>query len=218
MVKASIQLYRNAYSGLPREMWWLSFVMFINRSGTMVIPFLTVYITHKGYTLAEAGYVMGAFGAGSILGGFLGGRLTDKYGFYWVQVSSLFLNGLLFIILGQMESIFKIGLTIFVLSSLGEAFRPANAAAIAAYSTEENRTRCYSLNRLAINLGWAVGPAIGGILAGINYKLLFWVDGFTCIAASGLLLITLLPKDKGRAIVKDSKMGSSIYADKVFLK
>ncbi|MGZ3959395.1 MAG: MFS transporter, partial [Flavisolibacter sp.] len=95
MLQASLQLYRNAYSGLSRQMWWLSFVIFINRSGTMVIPFLTVYLTHKGYTLEQAGFVMGAFGTGAILGGYLGGRLTDRFGHFYVQVFSLILNGLL---------------------------------------------------------------------------------------------------------------------------
>src|SRR5215212_5614229 len=105
MFQATLQLYRNAYSGLSRSMWWLALVMFINRSGTMVIPFLTVYLTSKGYSLAQAGYVMGAFGIGSIVGGYLGGILTDRFGHFYVQVFSLLFNGLLFIVLGYMRSL-----------------------------------------------------------------------------------------------------------------
>ena len=105
----------------------------------MVIPFLTVYLTHEGYTLQQAGYVMGAFGLGSIVGGYLGGRLTDRFGSFYIQFASLFLNGVLFIVLGQMRNLWQYALCIFVLSSLGEAFRPANAAAIAAYSNDNNR-------------------------------------------------------------------------------
>jgi predicted MFS family arabinose efflux permease len=131
--------------------------------------------------------MMALFGAGSFVGGYVGGRLTDRFGFFYVQVFSLLCNGLLFILLGYLKTLWAIGVCIFALSSLGEAFRPANSAAIAAYSDEHNRTRCYSLNRLAINLGWAVGPAVGGLLASIDYKLLFWTDGLTCLAASVLL-------------------------------
>src|SRR5215213_9506141 len=195
MLTASIQLYKNAYSGLSRQMWWLALVTFINRSGTMVIPFLSVYLTSKGYTLAQAGYVMAAFGGGAILGAYIGGIVTDRFGHFYVQVFSLLLNGILFIVLGQMRTFWQITICIFILSTLGEAFRPANSAAIAAYSNESNRTRCYSLNRLAINLGWAVGPAIGGLLASIEYALLFWVDGLTCIIAS-LLLYSVFASDK----------------------
>ena len=134
---------------------------------------------------------MSVFGVGAILGGYLGGKLTDRMGFFRVQFFSLLCNGILFIVLGYMNTLTSIAICVFAMSSLGEAFRPANAAAIAAYSTPQNRTRCYSLNRLAINLGWAVGPAIGGILAGINFHLLFWVDGITCIIAAVLLQLFL---------------------------
>jgi predicted MFS family arabinose efflux permease len=221
MLQASIQLYRNAYSGLSRPMWWLALVIFINRSGTMVIPFLTVYLTHSGFTLAQAGYVMAAFGSGAILGGYLGGILTDRFGHFYVQVVSLFLNGVLFIGLGQMKTFLQFTIFIFILASLGEAFRPANSAAIAAYSNESNRTRCYSLNRLAINLGWAVGPAVGGILASINYSLLFWADGITCILASILLYFVFLPI-RNNHLQKDhpheDTATNSAYKDKIFLK
>src|SRR5438132_1190333 len=126
MFQASVQLYRNAYTGLPRSIWWLSLVIFVNRCGTMVIPFLTVYLTHKGFTLEQAGYVMAAFGAGAILGSYIGGRLTDKFGFSYVQFFSLLFNGFLFIALGQMQTLVQMAVCIFIMSSLGESFRPAN--------------------------------------------------------------------------------------------
>ena len=198
MLQASAQLYKNAYSGIPKPVWWLAAVMFVNRSGTMVIPFLTVYLTHQGYTLQQAGYVMGAFGLGSIVGGYLGGRLTDRFGHFYVQAGSLFLNGVLFIVLGQMQSLWQYAVCIFLLSSLGEAFRPANAAAIADYSTDQNRIRCYALNRLAINLGWSIGPAVGGVLASVAYSYLFWADGVTCMAASVILFAALSPAARKR--------------------
>src|SRR5690349_17520905 len=100
MLQASVQLYRSAYSGLPKPVWWLALVMFVNRSGTMVIPFLTVYLTGIGYSLDEAGLIMGVFGCGSFLGGYIGGRLTDRFGSFYVQVFSLLCNGALFILLG----------------------------------------------------------------------------------------------------------------------
>ncbi len=221
MWQASIQLYKNAYSGIPRPVWWLALVMFVNRCGTMVIPFLTVYLTSaRGFTLEEAGYVMAAFGTGSILGSYVGGRLADRFGSHYVQFFSLLLNGIMFIVLGQMHTLVQFAVCIFVLSSVGEAFRPANSVAIAGYGNDQNRIRCYSLNRLAINLGWSIGPAVGGVLASINYGLLFWVDGLTCIAASAILLLFLerSPRKEKATVPKATEKIISAYRDRPFLR
>jgi predicted MFS family arabinose efflux permease len=157
-MKKIANIYKQAYSGLSSATWWLSFVMLVNRMGTMVLPFMTLYLTEsKHYSVGKAGLVVSIFGIGSICGGFIGGKLTDKFGFYYLQLSALLGGGTLFIALGQMTSLTSICVTTFFLSLVNESFRPANAAAIAHYSKEENRTRSYSLNRLAINLGWAAG-------------------------------------------------------------
>ena len=167
----------------------------VNRSGTMVIPFMTIYLTQPsmGYSITQAGIVLGIFGAGAICGGFLGGRLTDRFGFHPVQRTALIGGGLLFMLLGLMRSYPLICSCTFLLSLVNEAFRPANSTAVAHYSKEENRTRSFSLNRLAINLGWAIGGALAGVLASINYHLLFWVDGLTNLAAAFLLVRYLSP-------------------------
>lgn len=219
MFPAIIQLYKNAYSSVPKPMWWLALVILVNRAGTMVIPFLTVYLTSKGYSLVQAGMVMAIFGCGGIVGGYLGGVLSDRLGFFSVQVVSLLFNGVLFFLLGRMQTLPQIMSCVFVLSVVGESFRPANAAAVAAYSTEVNRTRSYSLNRLAINLGWAVGPAVGGVLASVSYSLLFVVDGTTCVLAALLLYFSLAAFNKKFHSKRVGQMLSakSAYKDKIFL-
>ncbi|MES1198185.1 MAG: MFS transporter [Chitinophagaceae bacterium] len=221
MLSATFKTYRNAYSGLSRSTWLLSLIMLINRSGTMVLPFMTLYLTSPGmgYNVGQAGFVYGLFGAGAFSGAYLGGRLTDKYGFYPVQLITLLGGGILFIVLGQMKSFPLICTFTFLLSFVNEAFRPANSTAIAFYSKEENRTRSYSLNRLAINLGWAIGSALGGVLAHFNYELLFWVDGFTNIAAIFIMWLFLKPVDYKPVHQKDSSklLGRSAYSDKIYL-
>jgi len=186
MLKATAHTYQKAFSGLSKETWLLSVIMLVNRSGTMVVPFLTLYLTsdEMGYSISQAGIVFGLFGFGAFTGAYFGGKLTDKIGFYPVQLVTLLMGGLLFFVLGQMKTYPLICLFTYLLSFFNEAFRPANSTAIAFYSKEENRTRSYSLNRLAINIGWALGSSIGGVIAHINYELLFWVDGFTNIAAA----------------------------------
>jgi predicted MFS family arabinose efflux permease len=203
MISQAIALYKKAYGGLSSGTWWLSLVMLVNRSGTMVVPFMTMYLTqHYGVSIARAGFVMSLFGLGAIIGALTGGKLIDKIGYYYVQLSSLILGGAMFIILGQIHSYNGICICIFILAVLNESFRPANTVAIAHYSKEQNRTRSYSLNRLAINLGWAVGGALGGIIASFNYNLLFWVDGITNFCGAVLLYITLSPKRNSATEVK----------------
>lgn len=191
MINATINLYKQAYKGLTRNIWLLSIVMLINRSGTMVLAFLTLYNKELGYTIEQGGWVVAIYGIGAFVGAFIGGKLSDTFGFYKIQFGALFFGGILFIVLGQMNSYLSICICTFVLSMVNESFRPANASAIAHYSTPKNRTQSFSLVRLAINLGWGVGIALGGFLASINYHLLFWVDGFTNISAAFMLLIIL---------------------------
>ena len=181
----------------------------------------TLYLTSKemGYSVGEAGYVFGLFGAGAFTGAWLGGRLTDRIGFYPVQLFTLFTGGLLFLVLGQMKTYPLICLFTFLLSFVNEAFRPANSTAIAFYSKTENRTRSYALNRLAINLGWAVGSGLGGILASINYELLFWVDGFTNITAALIMWLLLKPADYKPVAQSPAEKADTLPAskDKLFM-
>ncbi len=196
MIARTISLYKKSFAGLSRPVWLLSLVMFINRSGTMVLPFLTIYLTSKlGFSLEQAGWAMTAFGVGSVAGSFLGGKLSDRFGFYEVQFWTLFLGGILFTLLQFMKTPLEVYLMVLLMSTVVEAFRPASMTSVAAYSKAENRTRSFSLLRLAINLGWSAGPAVGGWLAmKYGYFTLFYVDGFTCIAAALVFRAVLAPK------------------------
>jgi predicted MFS family arabinose efflux permease len=195
-------------------------VMLINRSGTMVVPFLTLYLTsaEMGYSISQAGIVFGLFGLGAFTGAYFGGKLTDKIGFYPVQSATLIIGGLLFFVLGQMKTYPLICLFTYLLSFFNEAFRPANSTAIAFYSKEENRTRSYALNRLAINIGWAVGSSIGGVLSHINYELLFWVDGTTNILAAIMMWIFLKPVNY-KPVIHEQKQSLSVsaYQDNTYI-
>ncbi|WP_183560495.1 MDR family MFS transporter [Mucilaginibacter sp. SP1R1] len=220
MLTPVIQLYQKAYSGLSKNSWYLSLVMFINRSGTMVVPFMSIYtIQQLHFTIVQSGWVMAFFGIGAISGAFIGGKLTDKIGFYDIQVGALLIGGILFLILGYQHTFISVSIGTFILSICNESFRPANSTAIAHYSNDENKTRSYSLNRLATNLGWAFGGGLGGLLASFNYHLLFWVDGCTNIFAA-LLLLKLMPRSRIIKTVKavsSDMISSSAYRDGVYL-
>lgn len=139
------QTYLNSYRGLSKETWILALVMFINRSGAMVIPFLGIYMTSQlGFNLRQAGIALSCFGVGAILGSFVGGWLTDKAGHYPTQALSLLLSVPVFFLLPLFTTFYTLCIAIIILSFITEVFRPANSASVSYYSKAENLTRAFS--------------------------------------------------------------------------
>jgi MFS family permease len=177
--------YLAAYKGLPAAAWLLALVVLINRSGSMVLFFLSLYLTQQlHYSVSDAGKLISLYGMGSLIGTFIGGWLSDSYGTQKILLWSLILSGIGFIALGNVSHISSIALILFILAITAEAFRPASSTAMAQVCSPDIRTRSFALLRLAVNLGFSIGPVVGGFLANINYYYLFWVDGLTCLAAA----------------------------------
>lgn len=218
-MKSFINLYKNAFGGLSPAAWMLALVIFINRSGTMVIPFLSVYLTSSmGFTLVEAGWVMSSFGMGSIIGSYLGGWFTDRVGHFKVQFFSLIGGGLMFFALSQMHTFQSITIFVFCVSIVTEMLRPANQTSVASYAKPENVTRAFSLNRMAINLGFSVGPAIGGFLAAVSYDWLFIADGVTCISAGMVFFFYFRNKKANEPQpAPDAAPDRKVWSDRLFL-
>lgn len=217
-MKKLILNYFGSFQGLSREVWWLALITLINRAGTMVIPFLSLYLTADlQFTISDVGWIMSCFGLGSVVGSWLGGKLTDIIGYYKTMVFSLLLSAVLFITLQYLESFWDFCIGIFILMLVADMFRPAMFVALSTYSKPENKTRSVTLIRLAINLGFSAGPAVGGlIIATIGYAGLFWVDGITCFAAGLLLLKVLNPKVAREQESQKVDNPLSAYKDKAF--
>ncbi len=200
MVTRALNAWRGSYMGIPRDIWFLALVNLVNRVGSMVIAFLTLYLTQRLYfSIEQAGYVLGCFGLGAFCGAYIGGRLTDKIGYRHIQFWSLLLNGVVLIGIVWVRDFYAMCAAAFLLSIISETFRPANAVAIQRHSTPETRTRSVSLYRMSVNLGWAVAPALGGLLASVSWHWLFWVDGLTCMLAAVVLILLLPEKQKPQA-------------------
>jgi predicted MFS family arabinose efflux permease len=212
------------FSGIPKPVWWLSLVSFINRCGAMVISFLTLYLTDNlHFTLIEAGYLMSIFGLGDIAGAFLGGKWTDKYGYQRVQLWTLVGSGVFFLVLMLLQSFWAIAFALFTLNLIGTAFRPANSVAIRLNSSDENRTRSFSLLRVAVNLAITFALAVGGYLILLGWHWIFIADSITCFAAAAFVYFyipekKIVQKQIEIEIKKAGKQNSqSPYKDKDFL-
>ena len=190
-------LYRDAYRGLPHQAWTLFFVLLVNSAGMMVIFFLSLYLTRQlNYTVAQAGRAISLFGVGHLIGSYLGGWLSDRIGSTNIQKLSLLFCAVFYIWLGQIESLWAINTLILILATFSGMMYPANATSMARLCPTEILTKGFAINRLANNIGATIGPALGGFLALRNYRLLFWVDGLTCLAA--LIVFFLLWKNPER--------------------
>ncbi len=217
-MKNIYQNYVNTFKGLSKEIWWLALITLINRAGTMVVPFLSLYLTESlEFTKENVGWIMSCFGIGSALGSWLGGELTEKYGSYKVMLTSLALTGVLFVLLQYVQTFSGFCIAIVILMTVADTFRPAMFVALSSYSKPENKTRSVTLIRLAINLGFTAGPAIGGIIiTRLGYQGLFWVDGITCVLAVVLMLNVLHPKKVKVLDVQEVEHPVSIFSDRIF--
>ncbi len=184
-----IRLYIDSYRGLSPAAWLLALVMLINRMGSMVIPFLGIYMSSElNFSKPQIGLVLGCFGLGSVCGSWLGGWLTDKLGNFKVQTFSLLMVIPLFLVLPLFRTFEGLAMMIFILSLVADTFRPANSVSVARYAKPENITRAYSLNRMAVNLGFSIGPALGGFLAKFSYDWIFYGNAI----AAGLAAIVFI--------------------------
>jgi len=150
-----------------------------------------------------------------MIGSWLGGKLADKIGFYKVMIFSLFTSGLLFFVIQFVTTFWGLCFSMFGIMIIADMFRPAMFVSLGAYAKPEYRTRALTLVRLAVNLGFAAGPALGGlIIMGIGYKGLFWADGSTCILA--ILIFWILVKEKKKSPYTDKEHPGEILTESVF--
>ena len=192
-MKKTIQsAFQNWFGGLPSAVWILAGISFTNRAGSMIISFLTLYLTGPlHFDIATAGEIVLFFGIGGIAGSFVGGYLTDTLGYYKVQWLTLFIAGVVAAVVQYFHNFYFLCGGIFAFSFISEAFRPANNVALMYYSTDEIRTRAYSLLRISVNLAISFALGIGGLLIVLGWRWLFWFDALTSVAAAIVVLIFL---------------------------
>src|SRR5690606_16436032 len=204
-MKKIISIYLDSFKGLSQAAWLLAVVMLINRMGSMVIPFLGLYMTQVlHFDIKQVGIVLMSYGIGSVCGSYIGGWLTDRIGSFKVQFGSLVLASPLFLLIPFFKEVQSLSIMIFTLSLIFDTFRPANSVSVASYAKPENITRAFSLNRLAINLGFSIGPAVAGFLATISFNWIFYGNSFAVMCAAVIFFIFFNKRQK-RTDVKAKK-------------
>lgn len=198
--------------GLPKEMWLLTIAVLINRAGTMVLPFLMLYLTKSmGIAPPKASLALIAHGVGGLITAPIAGRVADVFGAERVMKISLICSGLALFFFPFISNFYLIVLMVFIWSVISEAFRPACLAIISDLVSTEKLKPAFALNRLAINLGMSIGPAVGGLLASFSFSLIFIIDGITSLLAGIILFFSL--NLAGKTIYHPSKKTSKPDSD-----
>ncbi len=218
---AILRAYRRAYSGLSRAVWGLAALLFVNRCGTMVLPFLVVYLIKvEGYAEHHAIQFLSVYGVGAVAGAYTGGVLTQRLGPMRVVAASLFLSSPGYFAIPFCHTAGALIGVLLYLSFTAEMIRPAISTATAERCTPETLAQSFALNRLALNLGMSIGPAIGGMLAAAGYwSLLFSINGVFC-ALSGvatLAIFDLGDQHAEGASVRRSPSEGSPWRDRPYL-
>lgn len=187
-------------SSLPpfsRPFWVLFAGTLVNRLGLVVLPFLTLYLTGvKGYSVETATLLVSLHGAGGFAAGFAGGALADRIGRKPVLVGSMLGGAVLFAVLPEVEALVLLAGVVGGAGLVGEAYRPAVSASVSDLVEPARQARAFTLIYWAINLGAAIGPALGGLLVeGVGYRALFWVDAAT-MALFALIVALGVPETR----------------------
>lgn len=178
-------------AGLPRELWLLALAMFVNRAGTMVMPFLVLYLTRdRGLQPTRAGLAIALYGLVALLWSPVAGRFGDRWGQLRMVKASLFTSAVVLVLVPLFHSYLAILGALVVLALVSEPVRPAAMALVSHLAPPERRRQAFALNRLAVNLGMSIGPTAGGFLAEVSFESLFWADAATSLLA-GILLVVI---------------------------
>ena len=165
---------------------------FVNRTGLVVLPFLALYMSGpRAFSVAQATAAVSIYGAGAFAGGFVGGWLSDRVGRRPVLLASLGGAALPMAGIPFVASYAAVLALVFAFGVLSEMYRPAVSAAVADLVPEARQPRAYAIVYWAINLGAAVGPALGGLIAERSYTGLFVLEGVSLFAYAAIVLVSV---------------------------
>ncbi len=176
---------------MPREAWFLFAGAFVNRLGTFVMPFVVLYLTHAGFSAPQAGGAIAAYGLGGLTAQAVGGLIADRLGRRNTIGFAMLTASAFTLVLWRAHALALIYLLMVGLALCAELHRPATGALIADLLPKERRVTAFTLYRLAVNIGWAAGLALGGFLAVRSFSWLFVGDATTSALFGAIALVAL---------------------------
>lgn len=210
---------RDSVRAFPRTTWILFAGTFVHRLASFVFPFLALYLTRRGLSVAEAGVALTGYGIGGVTAQLAGGLLTDRIGRRNAIALSMIASAVLVLLVLQARSTIAVVAVVIVYSFFAELHRPASYALLADLTPTEHRMAAIAFYRLLVNLAFAIGLAVGGLVAARSFTVLFVTDAATS-ATFGVISLLTLPHGTRTSRADDRELGgarAAILADTGFL-
>jgi MFS family permease len=202
--------------GLPPVFWTLWVGTLVNRLGSFVLPFLALYLTTgRGVSVAGAGALVAASGAGSVVSQPLGGALADRVGRRPTLCGGLLACAAAIALLALAHALWLLAVAAVLVGITSEVYRPAAQATVADTVPLRDRRRATGLLFWAVNLGFSAAAVAGGVLAAQGYELLFAVDAATC-AIYAVVVWRRIPETRPAAAHHHAAPGwAAVWHDRV---
>jgi len=191
----------------------------VNRIGGFIVPYLAIVLRREfRLSASEVGLLLTCYGAGSLVSVLTGGVVADRIGRRLAMMASLFGGGALACLMGVAPSIRVFVPLLVVFGFVADLYRPAASSVIGDLLPPAQRALGFAALRTAINLGFAVGMAVGGLLADWSWRVMFAADGVTTILY-GLIIYLFVPETRpGARGSARPETGPSPWRDPVCLQ
>ncbi|SDZ49515.1 Predicted arabinose efflux permease, MFS family [Herbiconiux ginsengi] len=188
-----------SFWGLPAMFWAIWVGVLALWVGRFVVPFLSIYLTENlDFTPSTVGIVLAAYGAGGIIASLVAGFLSDRFGRTPVILAGELGAAALILLIPIQDSPAGMTGALFAYGILGHVGGPALNALIVDLVPPTLRERAFSLNALAMNAGFAIGPVIAANLAAVAFWLVFVTQAAVLALTALLLAVVLIPRGVGR--------------------
>ncbi|MFK0049200.1 MFS transporter [Streptomyces sp. NPDC090741] len=182
---------RRRLQDLPRSAWVIFSGMFLIKFGNFLNVFLVLFLVAQGFSAFQAGVALGVVGVGAFIGNAVGGTVADRFGRRTAIAVSMFGSSAATALVPLTDGLFATTALVGLVGVFAQLYRPAAGALLVDVVPEKQRVTAFAVLRLAINVGMAVGPLVGGLLSGASYTYVFLGDALFSFAFGVLALSTL---------------------------
>ena len=172
--------------------------VFVSKLAGFIQIFLVLFLTARGFSSGQAGFALGLYGAGAVLGTFIGGSLSDRLSARTATIISMLGSAVLIVSIIYLKQYVLVLLAVLLVSTIGQLYRPAAQSLITELTPANRLVMVTAMYRLSLNLGTTMAPLIGVALVSVSYDLLFWGEALAALVYC-VIALRFLPRGSAQA-------------------